>query len=58
MPMSGSRRDRGLAPNESAAGSRWSLLLPWGVLPLALAIVTLADWLHHRRRHTPPKEAA
>jgi len=36
----------------------WKLLLPWGVLPLALAIIVLADWLSHARRHTRRKEAA
>jgi len=44
---------------EAQAGPRaWKLLLPWGVLPLALAIVVLADWLSRARRHTRRKEAA
>ena len=37
----------------------WKLLLPWGVLPLALAIIVLADWLSsHARRRTRRKETA
>jgi hypothetical protein len=30
--------------------SQWSLLIPWAVLPLALAIITLHDWLRRGRR--------
>jgi hypothetical protein len=38
---------------ERLAHSRWSPLLPWAVLPLALAIITAVDWLRGRRR--PPR---
>ena len=55
--MSGGRRQGDPGPN-GQTGSRWSLLLPWGVLPLALAIITLADWLQSRRRRQSRKEAA
>jgi hypothetical protein len=27
----------------------WTLLIPWAVLPIALAIITLVDWLCGRR---------
>jgi hypothetical protein len=36
----------------------WKLLLPWAVLPLALAIITAVDWLRHAGRRTPRKEAS
>jgi hypothetical protein len=36
----------------------WKLLLPWGVLPLALAIIVLADWLTHACRRARRREAA
>ncbi len=36
----------------------WKLLLPWAVLPLALAIITAVDWLRRARRPTPRKEAS
>jgi len=39
--------------NERIAHSRWSPLLPWAVFPLALAIITVVDWL--RRRRQPPR---
>jgi hypothetical protein len=35
---------------ERLAHSRWSPLLPWTVLPLALAIITVVDRLRGRRR--------
>ncbi len=28
----------------------WSLLVPWLVLPVALAIITLVDWLRRRNQ--------
>ena len=46
------------ASNDGAPAKRWKFLLPWGVLPLALAIITLADWLQSRRRRQSRKEAA
>jgi hypothetical protein len=36
----------------------WRFLLPWAVLPLALAIITLVDWLRHGRRRTQGKESS
>ena len=36
----------------------WKLLLPWGVLPLALAIIVLADWLSRACRRSRRGEAA
>lgn len=30
--------------------SQWGLLIPWTVLPVALAIILLNDWLRHGRR--------
>jgi len=36
----------------------WRLLLPWAVLPVALAIITLVDWLNRGRRRQRRREAA
>ena len=36
----------------------WKFLLPWGVLPLALAIIVLADWLAHACRQARRRGAA
>jgi len=46
------------ASDDGARPRRWKFLLPWGVLPLALAIITLADWLTRACRRTRRKEAA
>jgi len=40
-------RDRQTAPAERR--DRWNLLVPWLVLPVALAIITLIDWFRRRR---------
>ena len=29
--------------------SQWGLLIPWAVLPIALAIIALSEWLRHGR---------
>ena len=39
--------DEAAAPAERR--DRWNLLVPWLVLPIALAIITLVDWLKRRR---------
>jgi hypothetical protein len=31
----------------------WSLLVPWLVLPAALAIITLVEWLRRRHESAP-----
>ena len=35
----------------------WSLLAPWLVLPVALAIITLVEWLRRRHEGASPADA-
>jgi len=59
MPEDGAMREDGaVRGGDAQPGPRaWKLLLPWGVLPLALAIIVLADWLSRACRRAR-KEAA
>jgi hypothetical protein len=43
--------------SRQTAPRAWKFLLPWAVLPLALAIIAAADWLKHGRKRTQRKEA-
>ena len=48
----------GSATDRAAYGaSLWRLLAPWAILPAALALIALIDWLKHGREQTRRKEA-
>jgi hypothetical protein len=41
---------------EGARGS-WRIFVPWAVLPLALAVIALVDWLKHHHTRAQREEA-
>ena len=36
--------------DDDARTDGWRLLVPWLILPVALAIITVVDWLRRRQR--------